>query len=124
MSSDDIESGNCQNQDRGSKSYCVNVVKNNNYHDITVYNRKQTWKQAVLLDSGADKAYIDARLVNKWGLVVRTKRNPYTPKNAQDQNMDEVNLEVDITFGFGDHIETFTFDVLHIPTVDMILGDD
>ena len=63
------------------------------------------------------------RLVEKWGLSPRPKRHPYTPKNAQDEDMDEVMHEVDVVFGFGEHVERFTFDILNIPMISMILGN-
>ncbi|PRP74592.1 retrotransposon nucleocapsid protein, partial [Planoprotostelium fungivorum] len=76
----------------------------------------------VLIDTGADVSYITPSVARSYAREVSPHPHPYHPIGANSKPFDQVREVATLCFGFGDHVETFKFDILDLGGMHVVLG--
>ena len=90
--------------------------------DVFQRESSQPYRDYVLIDSGATLSYVDPDAVATYNFKMRKLQKPYTPYGVDGQPLGEVKKQALVRFGFGDHYETFPFDVLPMGGMKFVLG--
>lgn len=101
----------------------VNSSKEDNSVTADVYLEDRVISINTLLDTGAEKSYIDESLVKKFGLDVRpVTGGSYNAIDASERVLSLITEEAIVTFGFGSHVETYPLHVMKLGATSIILG--
>ncbi|PRP73044.1 hypothetical protein PROFUN_16907, partial [Planoprotostelium fungivorum] len=76
----------------------------------------------VLIDTGADVSYVSPSVARSYAREVMPHPHPYNPIGANGKPFDRVKEMATLCFGFGDHVETFKFDILDLGGMHVVLG--
>ncbi|PRP82731.1 hypothetical protein PROFUN_09816, partial [Planoprotostelium fungivorum] len=75
----------------------------------------------VLINTGADVSYITPSVARSYAREVSPHPHPYHPIGANGKPFDQVREVATLCFGFGDHVETFKFNILDLGGMHVVL---
>ncbi|PRP73805.1 hypothetical protein PROFUN_16438, partial [Planoprotostelium fungivorum] len=75
-----------------------------------------------VLIEGADVSYVSPSVARSYAREVIPHPHPYHPIGANGKPFDRVKEMATLCFGFGDHVETFKFDILDLGGMHVVLG--